>query len=198
MLQIPYTVQARKSTELTSQGTQTKLGMRSWRANSHKVDVKPWKYFSNINSSLLAYVRYLMYVSQDSRQQDWHAATNMCLALFKYWHTEWNSKYKVKNSMSVLASSILLEAESERHFVVAKGNISFTQGLKGMQDVHYVCYWRNTLYMQSWMSRQVPKHLIDSPPVCISFVQTWSCRDTGQVMKSIFIVIVPTYKWVNN
>lgn len=70
ILQIPHTVQARKSTELTSQGTQTELGMRSWRANSQKVDVKPWKYFSNINGSLLAYVKYLMHVSQDSRQQD--------------------------------------------------------------------------------------------------------------------------------
>lgn len=67
MLQIPRTVQAHKSTELTSQGTQTELGMRSWRANTHEVDVKQWKSFSNINSSLLAYVTYLMYVSQDSK-----------------------------------------------------------------------------------------------------------------------------------
>lgn len=61
------TVQAHKSTKLTSQGTQTELGMRSWRANTHKVDVKEWKSFSNINCSLLAYVTYLMYVSQDSK-----------------------------------------------------------------------------------------------------------------------------------
>jgi len=73
--------------------------------------------------------------------------------------------------MSVLTSSILLEAESERHSVIAKGNISFTQKLKGTQRVHYVCYWKNTLYMQSWMSSQVPKYLIDPPPVHILFIQ---------------------------
>lgn len=65
MLQIPHTVQTYKSTEWTSQGTQTELGMRSWRANTHKVDVKQWKSFSNINCSLS--ICHISNVSQDSK-----------------------------------------------------------------------------------------------------------------------------------
>lgn len=161
--------------------------MRSWRANTHKVGVKQWKSFSNINCSLLAHVTYLMYVSQDSKTARVTCSNQHMPGTFQvltYWVKQQVQGEEQHEYISNFHCSGSWEWET---FCSCQRQYQLYTDLKAhSMYIHYVYYWRNTLYMQSWMSSQIPKDLINPPPAHILFVQMWNYRNAGQAMKPIF------------
>lgn len=181
MLQIPCAVQPHKSRELTSQGTQTELGMRSWRANTHEVDVKQWKSSSNINSSLLAYVTYLMYVSQDPKTARVTCRNQHMPGTFQvltYWAKQQVQGEEQHECISIFHSPGSREWET---FCICQRQYQlYTETLR--HAAH--CATRQTHYMnKAGLSTQAPKYLMHSLPVHISVVQTWNWQSPGQVTK---------------
>lgn len=193
-------MQAHKSTELTSQGIHRELGRRSWRAITHKACVKQWKSFSNINSSLLAYVTYLMYVSQDSETARVTCSNQHMPGTFQvltYWEKQQVQGEEQHEGISIFHFPGSWEWEifcsCQRQYQL------YTEALRHTGCALCVLL-EKPLYMQSWISSQVPKYSIDHLHHHIFYLFYCEIVEVLPESWGLFLqaVIPPTHRWMNS